>query len=73
MMPFFLHVSLCFYLYCLLLFCYSPNFPPFLFFLFKSSLMGQIRVKKLDPEVIGHKYNKLRDWHHDVSARLLNV
>lgn len=35
--------------------------------------MAQIRANKLDPEVIGHKYNKLRDWHHDVSARLLNV
>uniref|UniRef100_A0A3Q1CIW0 PDZ domain-containing protein n=1 Tax=Amphiprion ocellaris TaxID=80972 RepID=A0A3Q1CIW0_AMPOC len=31
------------------------------------------KVNKLDPEVIGHKYNKLRDWHHDVSARVLNV
>uniref|UniRef100_A0A674PRS5 PDZ and LIM domain 5b n=1 Tax=Takifugu rubripes TaxID=31033 RepID=A0A674PRS5_TAKRU len=31
------------------------------------------KANKLDPEVIGHKYNKLRDWHHDVSARLLNV
>lgn len=46
---------------------------PFLFFLFQSCLMGQIRANKLDPEVIGHKYNKLRDWHHDVSARVLNV
>uniref|UniRef100_A0A671XU04 PDZ and LIM domain 5b n=1 Tax=Sparus aurata TaxID=8175 RepID=A0A671XU04_SPAAU len=31
------------------------------------------KANKLDPEVIGHKYNKLRDWHHDVSARVLNV
>uniref|UniRef100_A0AAQ4P3C9 PDZ and LIM domain 5b n=1 Tax=Gasterosteus aculeatus aculeatus TaxID=481459 RepID=A0AAQ4P3C9_GASAC len=28
---------------------------------------------KLDQEVIGHKCNKLRDWHHDVSAHVLNV
>uniref|UniRef100_A0A3P8PYP1 PDZ and LIM domain 5b n=1 Tax=Astatotilapia calliptera TaxID=8154 RepID=A0A3P8PYP1_ASTCA len=31
------------------------------------------KLNKLDPEVIGHKYNKLRDWHHGVSARVLNV
>uniref|UniRef100_A0AAQ6IQA9 PDZ domain-containing protein n=1 Tax=Anabas testudineus TaxID=64144 RepID=A0AAQ6IQA9_ANATE len=31
------------------------------------------KPNKLDPEVIGHKYNKLRDWHHGVSARVLNV
>uniref|UniRef100_A0A1A7W8L8 PDZ and LIM domain 5b n=1 Tax=Iconisemion striatum TaxID=60296 RepID=A0A1A7W8L8_9TELE len=31
------------------------------------------KANKLDPEVIGHKYNKLRDWHHDVSARVLNI
>uniref|UniRef100_A0A3Q0SUF2 PDZ and LIM domain 5b n=1 Tax=Amphilophus citrinellus TaxID=61819 RepID=A0A3Q0SUF2_AMPCI len=30
-------------------------------------------LNKLDPEVIGHRYNKLRDWHHGVSARVLNV
>uniref|UniRef100_A0A8D0A8Q0 PDZ and LIM domain 5b n=1 Tax=Sander lucioperca TaxID=283035 RepID=A0A8D0A8Q0_SANLU len=31
------------------------------------------KANKLDPEAIGHMYNKLRDWHHDVSARALNV
>uniref|UniRef100_A0A3B5PSM6 PDZ and LIM domain 5b n=1 Tax=Xiphophorus maculatus TaxID=8083 RepID=A0A3B5PSM6_XIPMA len=31
------------------------------------------KVSKVDPEVVGHKYNKLRDWHHGVSARVLNV
>ncbi|KAJ8408626.1 hypothetical protein AAFF_G00252610 [Aldrovandia affinis] len=31
------------------------------------------KVNKVDPEVVGPKYNKLRDWHHDVSARVLNV
>uniref|UniRef100_A0A8C5APQ5 PDZ domain-containing protein n=1 Tax=Gadus morhua TaxID=8049 RepID=A0A8C5APQ5_GADMO len=31
------------------------------------------KLSKLDAEVIGHKYNKLRDWHHGVSARVLNV
>uniref|UniRef100_A0A667ZD26 PDZ and LIM domain 5b n=1 Tax=Myripristis murdjan TaxID=586833 RepID=A0A667ZD26_9TELE len=30
-------------------------------------------MNKLDPELIGYKYNKLRDWHHGVSARVLNV
>ncbi|AWP15278.1 putative PDZ and LIM domain protein 5-like isoform 2 [Scophthalmus maximus] len=33
----------------------------------------KIRANKLDPEVVGLKYNKLRDWHHDNSARLLNL
>uniref|UniRef100_A0A3B4XAJ0 PDZ and LIM domain 5b n=1 Tax=Seriola lalandi dorsalis TaxID=1841481 RepID=A0A3B4XAJ0_SERLL len=30
------------------------------------------KANKLDPEAVGHMYNKLRDWHHDVSARALN-
>lgn len=47
----------------------SPPSP----FLFEPPRTGQIRANKLDPEVIGDKYNKLRDWHHEVSAKLLNV
>uniref|UniRef100_A0A3B1K4J2 PDZ and LIM domain 5b n=1 Tax=Astyanax mexicanus TaxID=7994 RepID=A0A3B1K4J2_ASTMX len=31
------------------------------------------KVTKVDPEVVRPKYNKLRDWHHGVSARVLNV
>uniref|UniRef100_A0A3P8WI16 PDZ and LIM domain 5b n=1 Tax=Cynoglossus semilaevis TaxID=244447 RepID=A0A3P8WI16_CYNSE len=31
------------------------------------------KTNKLDLEVVGRKYNKLRDWHHDISARVLNV
>ncbi|KAK6315804.1 hypothetical protein J4Q44_G00133280 [Coregonus suidteri] len=31
------------------------------------------KMNKPDPEVVGQLYNKLRDWHHDVSARTLNV
>uniref|UniRef100_A0A4W5LGR5 PDZ and LIM domain 5b n=1 Tax=Hucho hucho TaxID=62062 RepID=A0A4W5LGR5_9TELE len=31
------------------------------------------KVNKPDPEVVGQLYNKLRDWHHGVSARTLNV
>lgn len=31
------------------------------------------RVTKVDPAVVGPMYNKLRDWHHGVSARVLNV
>ncbi|GAA6107637.1 PDZ and LIM domain protein 5b isoform 1 [Tachysurus ichikawai] len=31
------------------------------------------KVTKVDPEVVRPMYNKLRDWHHDVSARVLNV
>uniref|UniRef100_A0A9J8BUV0 PDZ and LIM domain 5b n=1 Tax=Cyprinus carpio carpio TaxID=630221 RepID=A0A9J8BUV0_CYPCA len=27
----------------------------------------------MDPEVVRPQYNKLRDWHHEVSARVLNV
>uniref|UniRef100_A0A3P9IX66 PDZ and LIM domain 5b n=1 Tax=Oryzias latipes TaxID=8090 RepID=A0A3P9IX66_ORYLA len=39
----------------------------------QTSENGGKKVTKLDPEVIGQKYNKLRDWHHGVSARVLNV
>uniref|UniRef100_A0A8C5G4G0 PDZ domain-containing protein n=1 Tax=Gouania willdenowi TaxID=441366 RepID=A0A8C5G4G0_GOUWI len=35
--------------------------------------MAGKKTNKLDPEVIGQMYNKLRDWHHDVSASVLNV
>ncbi|KAL0965672.1 hypothetical protein UPYG_G00284250 [Umbra pygmaea] len=31
------------------------------------------KLSKVDPEVVGLQYNKLRDWHHGVSARTLNV
>lgn len=31
------------------------------------------KVNKVDPELVRPQYNKLRDWHHDVSARVLNV
>lgn len=31
------------------------------------------RVNKTTRVVIGPKYNELRDWHHGVSARTLNV
>lgn len=31
------------------------------------------KVNKVDPEVLRPQYNKLRDWHHGVSARVLNV
>uniref|UniRef100_A0A3B3T860 PDZ and LIM domain 5a n=1 Tax=Paramormyrops kingsleyae TaxID=1676925 RepID=A0A3B3T860_9TELE len=31
------------------------------------------KVTKVNSQVIGPKYTKLRDWHHDVSARVLNV
>uniref|UniRef100_A0A8B9J9J1 PDZ domain-containing protein n=1 Tax=Astyanax mexicanus TaxID=7994 RepID=A0A8B9J9J1_ASTMX len=34
---------------------------------------GLSKVTKVDPEVVRPKYNKLRDWHHGVSARTLNV
>uniref|UniRef100_A0A667ZHX7 PDZ and LIM domain 5b n=1 Tax=Myripristis murdjan TaxID=586833 RepID=A0A667ZHX7_9TELE len=40
---------------------------------FESSPRRKVEVNKLDPELIGYKYNKLRDWHHGVSARVLNV
>ncbi|XP_061116372.1 PDZ and LIM domain protein 5-like isoform X2 [Conger conger] len=30
-------------------------------------------VKKLNTQIIGPRYAKLRDWHHGVSARTLNV
>uniref|UniRef100_A0A3P9L8F5 PDZ and LIM domain 5b n=1 Tax=Oryzias latipes TaxID=8090 RepID=A0A3P9L8F5_ORYLA len=39
----------------------------------QTSENGGKKVTKLDPEVIEQKYNKLRDWHHGVSARVLNV
>ncbi|KAG9354968.1 hypothetical protein JZ751_001681 [Albula glossodonta] len=32
-----------------------------------------VRVPKLNPQIIGPRYTKLRDWHHGVSARTLNV
>lgn len=58
----------------LLLFFYNLNFFNFLFVsLLSPCFMGEIGANKLDPEVIGHKYNKLRDWHHDVSAHTLNL
>ncbi|KAG5834106.1 hypothetical protein ANANG_G00257750 [Anguilla anguilla] len=31
------------------------------------------KATKVDPEVVRPKYNQLRDWHHGVSARVLNV
>uniref|UniRef100_A0A8C1ACH5 PDZ and LIM domain 5b n=1 Tax=Cyprinus carpio carpio TaxID=630221 RepID=A0A8C1ACH5_CYPCA len=31
------------------------------------------KVTRVDPEVVRPQYNKLRDWHHEVSARVLNV
>uniref|UniRef100_A0A9J8CII1 PDZ and LIM domain 5b n=1 Tax=Cyprinus carpio carpio TaxID=630221 RepID=A0A9J8CII1_CYPCA len=31
------------------------------------------KVTRVDPEVVRPQYNKLRDWHHGVSARTLNV
>uniref|UniRef100_A0A8C1MUU1 PDZ and LIM domain 5b n=1 Tax=Cyprinus carpio TaxID=7962 RepID=A0A8C1MUU1_CYPCA len=31
------------------------------------------KVTRVDPEVVRPQYNKLRDWHHGVSARVLNV
>uniref|UniRef100_A0A8C9TSY5 PDZ and LIM domain 5a n=1 Tax=Scleropages formosus TaxID=113540 RepID=A0A8C9TSY5_SCLFO len=31
------------------------------------------KVPKVNTQVIGPRYTKLRDWHHDVSARVLNV
>ncbi|CAM4728646.1 unnamed protein product [Leuciscus chuanchicus] len=31
------------------------------------------KVNKVDPELLRPQYNKLRDWHHGVSARALNI
>lgn len=40
--------------------------------LFSSVLDGRVN-KSATRLVIGPKYTELRDWHHDVSARTLNV
>ncbi|KAG5841469.1 hypothetical protein ANANG_G00199820 [Anguilla anguilla] len=34
---------------------------------------GGKKVPKVNPQIIGPRYAKLRDWHHGVSARTLNV
>lgn len=42
--------------------------------LFSSLLSCNVRANKTTTRlVIGPKYNELRDWHHGVSARALNV
>lgn len=42
--------------------------------LFSSLLSCHVRANKTTTRlVIGPKYNELRDWHHGVSARALNV
>lgn len=44
----------------------------FSLFLSLSSVDGRVN-KTATRMVIGPKYNELRDWHHGVSARTLNV
>uniref|UniRef100_A0A8C7VF29 PDZ and LIM domain 5a n=1 Tax=Oncorhynchus mykiss TaxID=8022 RepID=A0A8C7VF29_ONCMY len=39
----------------------------------ESDAENKTKVKKVNTQVIGPKYTKLRDWHHGVSARTLNV
>uniref|UniRef100_A0A672MPE8 PDZ domain-containing protein n=1 Tax=Sinocyclocheilus grahami TaxID=75366 RepID=A0A672MPE8_SINGR len=37
-------------------------------------ILAQITgTENVDPELVRPQYNKLRDWHHGVSARVLNV
>uniref|UniRef100_A0A8C7EZN6 PDZ and LIM domain 5a n=1 Tax=Oncorhynchus kisutch TaxID=8019 RepID=A0A8C7EZN6_ONCKI len=39
----------------------------------ESDAENKTKAKKVNTQVIGPKYTKLRDWHHGVSARTLNV